>query len=224
MIATEPAQRRVLAHATHELRGAFGAVELCLAAAEAEGASSGGVADLAETVRAQIQRGIAAIEDVEAFLARRAVRAAREPVELGALVARRERAWTRLADLSGASLEVGWDTPGVLVLGDARRLCQALDNLVSNAIAHGGKRIALRSASDGGRLRVELHDGGPGPSREAIDGAPIRLHSRHGHGLSIARLAIESCGGRVEAIEGGVAIELPIHDLRRSEPAAPSAA
>ena len=208
------ANRRALAHATHELRGSLAVVELCVAAVEQRGCRGEDLAGLVETVRAQIQRGTLAIEDVEALQQRRVLRASREPVDVGLLVARRERAWQRLAELSGARMDVVWRAPGALVIGDARRLCQALDNLVSNAIRHGGKRIVVRAEQSGSVLRVELHDGGQGLPRAAVTPSPVPLDSKHGHGLAIARLAVESSCGTIEPIDGGVVIELPVQASR----------
>ena len=100
--------------------------------------------------------------------------------------------------------------PPVFVTGDARRLCQALDNLVSNAIRHGGSQIVLRATLNGGDLRLVLRDGGPGPSPAALGARVVPIGHEHGHGLAIAKLAVESCGGTITALDGGVLVELPV--------------
>ena len=55
-------------------------------------------------------------------------------------------------------------------------------------------------------MRLRIEDGGPGPK----DGAFSRrrsLFERHGHGLAIARRAIEGCGGELGLDRRRVVVE-----------------
>jgi two-component system sensor histidine kinase TctE len=128
-----------------------------------------------------------------------------------------------LAALSGVGLELDWRAGTTSVEGSAHRLCQALDNLVSNAIAHGRGDVLVQAALDSDTVRIEVDDGGPGPSASSMQRRASRL-AAHGHGLAIARRAIEECGGRLHVGGGGgVAMTLPIRSSGVGR-AAPSAA
>ena len=97
------------------------------------------------------------------------------------------------------------------VRGDGRRLEQALQNLVANAVRHtpdGGRVTVTASRADGGmRLRVE--DTGPGIPKEhlplvfdrfyKIDQARPSGSAGSGLGLSIVKAIVERHGGRVSA-------------------------
>lgn len=101
--------------------------------------------------------------------------------------------------------------PGAeLVRGDARRLEQALQNLVANAVRHtpdGGRVTVTASRVDGGvRLRVE--DTGPGIPPEHLPLVFDRFYkidqarssgSGSGLGLSIVKAIVERHGARVSA-------------------------
>jgi two-component system OmpR family sensor kinase len=52
--------------------------------------------------------------------------------------------------------------PGTRLLGDPDRAAQALDNLVSNALKHGGGTITLTAREDGGLLGLHVADQGSG--------------------------------------------------------------
>ena len=49
------------------------------------------------------------------------------------------------------------------MIGDRRALAQALDNLIVNAIEHGGPTIVVEARRRGGRLRISVVDSGRGP-------------------------------------------------------------
>ena len=101
--------------------------------------------------------------------------------------------------------------PGAeLVRGDGRRLEQALQNLVANAVRHtpdGGRVTVTASRVDGGvRLRVE--DTGPGIPPEHLPLVFDRFYkidqarssgSGSGLGLSIVKAIVERHGARVSA-------------------------
>ena len=121
------------------------------------------------------------------------------------------------------------------VLGDPLRLRQILANFASNAVkftASGGVQLCARVAAPG-RLRVEVHDSGPGLDAAALarlfqpfaqaGGDTARLHGGSGLGLSISRRLAEQMGGRVGARstpgEGSVFwVELPLPTVPASSP------
>lgn len=121
------------------------------------------------------------------------------------------------------------------VLGDPLRLRQILANFASNAVkftASGGVQLCARVAAPG-RLRVEVHDSGPGLDAAALarlfqpfaqaGGDTARLHGGSGLGLSICRRLAEHMGGEVGARstlgEGSVFwVELPLPGVPAGSP------
>src|SRR5262249_27852043 len=114
---------------------------------------------------------------------------------------------------------------------DAKRLEQALQNLVSNAARHtpeGGHIRVLAERIDAG-VRIVVQDTGAGiPSEHLgrvfdrfykvdVSRAGTTLPSGSGLGLSIVRAIIERHGGRVtagNASDGGARFEIVLPDAR----------
>jgi signal transduction histidine kinase len=103
------------------------------------------------------------------------------------------------------------------VTGDAAALAQALDNLVVNAIEHGGSRILIETRSTRSWLRIAVLDSGRGAgggrSREHVI-AGLMGRRRHGHGLNVVRRVVSQHSGRFSLRarpQGSAAvIELPL--------------
>ena len=85
-----------------------------------------------------------------------------EPVDLEQLVSDSVEAWRPAAAARGVELRAFWIGRSRDVWGDRLRLAQALGNLISNAIEHGGGVVEVRGRSDAGGVRVEVTDHGPG--------------------------------------------------------------
>jgi signal transduction histidine kinase len=98
----------------------------------------------------------------------------------------------------------------VSVVADPVRLSRALDNLLANAIEHGGLRVGVSATTLGSRIRLEVSDRGtavvPASRRHAAAG--------RGHGLPIVAGIAREHGGRLgvaRSESGTVAIlELPL--------------
>ena len=95
---------------------------------------------------------------------------------------------------------------GLIVLGDADRLRQALDNLIANAIGHSpvGSRVRVRAYAAGGSVALAVSDGGegiePGDLERIFDPGVRLTGARPGSGLGLAvvrEVAVEH-GGEVE--------------------------
>lgn len=161
----------------------------------------------------------------------------RETIRAAFLVAKPE------AERKGLSFEIeGLERLPAGVLTDAKRLRQALINLLGNAVKfteRGGVRlVAGLLDADGGRmLRIEVHDTGVGVPAAALgrlfqefsqaDDEVRRRYGGTGLGLAITRVIVEALGGRVGVrSEVGVGsafwIEVPLVEAR--EPAAPAPA
>jgi signal transduction histidine kinase len=101
------------------------------------------------------------------------------------------------------------------VKADGLRVAQALDNVLANAIEHGGGKIEIRTRALEGGLRVEVTDDGPGlpaPVAELVRGARRRRGGR-GRGLAIAARALEGQGTSLLTLPAArgarLAFELP---------------
>lgn len=127
-----------------------------------------------------------------------------EPVSCRLMADACVRRWLSRAHLSGAGIELDWTGPDALVRGDGIALCGALENLIVNAIEHGGPLIRVKAHRAGTWVRIEVVDSGcrsRPAGREDSPAATIarqRGAARHGHGLAIARRTIEEHGGRLE--------------------------
>jgi protein-histidine pros-kinase len=120
--------------------------------------------------------------------------------------------------------------------GDADRLGQALDNLVSNALKFTppGGRVDVRVRNLGDRASIEVRDTGLGMSQEDCErvfdrffrAAATRDHAPGvGLGLTIVKTIVEGHGGTIAVTsrEGAgttFLIELPLSRARAVAPAA----
>ena len=150
----------------------------------------------------------------------------REPVPIAGLFDRAAaRHEVALAE-AGVTLEQSIAPGARPIVGDARRLEQALQNLVANAVRHTprGGRVTLRAEPAGAGVRLVVEDTGTGiPAAHLphvfdrfyrVDAARDTQSGGSGLGLSIVRAVIERHGGHVSAANtpGGGArftIDLP---------------
>jgi signal transduction histidine kinase len=128
--------------------------------------------------------------------------------------------WRARAALAGRSLELRCRCGSVTVSGSPAELGRALDNLISNAIEHGGNRIAVVATARGERLRIVVTDSGRSVHRPGGRGARTGLARRiaggpgHGHGLRIVRRIAAGHGGSFALRAGAgpteAVLELPL--------------
>jgi signal transduction histidine kinase len=114
----------------------------------------------------------------------------------------------RSAATATSGIRVYWDAGPAMVEGDAARLAQALDNLVANALEHGGPPIVITGARVAGRIRVTIANGIRGRRGAA------RPDPRRGHGTEVVSRVASEHGGRFALCETGAgcvaALELPL--------------
>ncbi len=139
----------------------------------------------------------------------------REPVPVAALFERAaERHGPTLTDKQ-ITLDMRVAAGAEQVEGDARRLEQAIQNLVANAVRHTPKGghidlSATTEPADGdGQVRLRIQDNGPGIPPEhlsrifdrfyRVDTARDQASGGTGLGLSIVRAIIEAHGGTITA-------------------------
>jgi signal transduction histidine kinase len=223
-----------LARPLHELRGALAALELGLSFMERSGRLRQQLNGCADSLHVSLDRAALAARDIDILRVGepKAVDIKIE-VEFQELVLRSARAWSFLAPTFASSLEVDWRAGPVRVLGHAGRLQQALDNLIANALEHGGPRVVIEGERREQLVRVLISDGGGGPPPD-LDGvlaektaaiSPARSpRAAHGYGLSIASQVIREHRGRLALGMGsngpGLLIELPATDGGGRAPAA----
>ncbi|TKX73428.1 response regulator [Halorubrum sp. GN11_10-6_MGM] len=130
-----------------------------------------------------------------------------EPVDLAAVV---ERCWSETAT-EDASLEVETD---LTVDADRERLVQLLENLVRNAVDHGGDDVVVRVGELDSPAGFFVADNGPGIPADvrerAFETGFTTAADGTGFGLSIVSRIAEAHGWSAEAVEGadGARIEV----------------
>jgi signal transduction histidine kinase len=138
--------------------------------------------------------------------------------------------WQARARLADGSLELRWNAGRqASVHGDPNALAQALDNLIVNAIEHGGSEILVEVRARAGRLRVSVVDRGresrPEAPRDGSGELIARLtgRRRRGHGLRVVRRVAAGHGGdfrlRCSELETEAVLELPLSGDRVSDAA-----
>lgn len=186
-----------LAVLVHEVRSPVAALS-----AIAEAVSDG---DLETVMRDELVRLVVlACRGIERIVGDVAVASIRlEEVDPSALlrdvaVAARLRGWRVVEEIPAQA--------AMTIEADASRLRQVLDNLVANAVVHGGRDsvIRLRLRVDD-RLVIEVIDSGPGipaAELERIFDVGVRLEvdtPGTGLGLAVSRAIVEAHGGALTA-------------------------
>ena len=187
-------RRSALNEALHELRRPLQAIALV----------GGGPAGLAPppVLESSVRLASAALERLDAEVNGGGLQRPKEAVELRPLVEAAVRRWQARARLGGGTLRLRWRAGGAVTIGDRVNLAQALDNLLVNAIEHGGPEIAVDVRPHKGRVRIVVADSGSASRPAARRGAPgeviARLSGRrrHGHGLAVVRQVATAHGGR----------------------------
>jgi C4-dicarboxylate-specific signal transduction histidine kinase len=208
-------RRSALNEALHELRRPLQALSLLSARPAGAGTALDGSVQMAAAALARLDREINGTGPIaEPPVAEVTLLAAR-PL-LVAAVAR----WQGRVALCGGSLDLRWEAGEVRVQGDRWALAQTLDNLIVNAIEHGGPQVRVAAELAAGRLRIAVHDSGrasrPPERRETPAELVGRLtgRRRRGHGLRVVRRTAAAHGGQLtlRCSEAGTAavLELPL--------------
>lgn len=206
-------RRTALNRALHELRRPLQALALA-------GGASGG----APVVESSVQLAAAALERLDHEVNGGGLRRPTEEIELRALLESAVRRWQARAALGGGSLRLRWRAGRAAVRGDRVELAQAMDNLLVNAIEHGGPAISVDARPHRGRVRIVVADSGraarPAGRRESPAETIARLSGRRrrGHGLAVVRRVAAAHGGRFalrRSERGSLALlELPLAGKR----------
>ncbi|MDQ4419559.1 PAS-domain containing protein [Sphingobium sp. DEHP117] len=154
----------------------------------------------------------------------------REPVDLAAFVAACRDRWAAPASAKKIELVADIKPSTGRIMADEKRLAQALDKIMDNAVrvVPEGGRISLHADGQVGGARLIVSDNGPGMDAKSQARAFDRFSRMNdtgrgdaqGLGLPLARQLVEAHGGSLSLIsepgEGTVfTMELPRGDLPR---------
>jgi signal transduction histidine kinase len=211
-------RRSAINEALHELRRPLQAIALTAGGPEA---GSGGV-------ESSMKLAAAALERLDREVNGGPRGSMREEVRCEAVLRAAVGRWRARVALGAGSLELRWRAGEAKVEGERAAIEQAVDNLIVNAIEHGGPEIVVEGRCGDGRLFVSVADSGSAARPEARRGSPAEViarlngRHRHGHGLAVVRRVAAEHGGRFRlsrSPSGALALlELPLAG-DRPEPA-----
>ena len=117
----------------------------------------------------------------------------RRPVEARMLAIAACERWRVKAARAGRRIAVRWRCGDARANVDPLRISQALDNLIANALEHGGGPITLEGVRRGDRIDLIVRDPG------SASASRLREHAnpRRGHGLRITRRLVRGNGGEL---------------------------
>ena len=197
-----PGHKRALNRALHEIRRPLQALALM-----EEGSGQPAASPPAASRRGLLEVAASALEDLDGAVngdgsARPARRFSCREVVLACL----ER-WRSAAAPAGG-IRVYWDAGPAPIEGDSARLAQALDNLVANALEHGGPPVVVTGARVAGRVRITI------ANRHGGKRAPESADPRRGHGTKVVTEVASAHHGRFALCRTGsgcvAALELPL--------------
>ena len=171
-------RRAALNRALHELRRPLQALALAPA-------SSG-----QSPAPAAVELALAALDDLDHEINGAPRALATRPVACRALVEAAVERWRGAAAEARRSLELRWRAGAVTVIADPCRISQALDNMLANAIEHGGLRVRVEAATGARRVRISVSN--------TVLPTPVhaRRDLRRGHGLRVVASIAAANGGR----------------------------
>ncbi len=216
------ARAEAVARACHEVRGSLTAARLGL-----EWGALPSAAPRLRAIELELERATAALDDLQGVDRLGVGGITDDLVEVEAWLSDSLEAFRPLAEACGIELSLECRAPLGVVRGRRARLAQASDNLIANAIEHGGSPIRVRARVVGERVRIEVVDGGPGLPAPVSDlvrrrrrrPGRRRRQGRRGHGLAIARDVVVEQGGALNALPASDGARLVL-ELPLAEPAA----
>jgi signal transduction histidine kinase len=185
-------RRSALNEAVHELRRPLQTLVLTMPAGDgADPTPIDGTVRMAAT----------ALERLEREINGDPVAPVRELMAVRPLLVSAVGRWRSRAERAGASLTLSAPTGSAAIEADPDELERAVDNLIANAIEHGGGDVLLEARAEGDRIALAVLDSGcagrPAASRRRLDLPIARAlgRARRGHGLRIVR--------RIASVHGG---------------------
>jgi signal transduction histidine kinase len=154
------------------------------------------------TIQGSVRMAAVALERLEREINGEALAPVRETAPARPLLESAVGRWRGRAALAGGSLALRWEAGEAAIAADRGAVAQALDNLVVNAIEHGGPEIAVEAQTRSGCLLIAVVDSGRGSRPRSRRESPAELIARlsgrrlHGHGLRVVRRIAAGHGGR----------------------------
>lgn len=200
----EGRRRTALNEAMHELRRPLQALSFAL-----PDSNRGSAVD------SSLRLTMAALDRLDREINGGAAAEGREVLSARALLEEAAARWRSRAAAAGADLRLRWHGRDVRFEADAIGLGQALDNLISNALAHGGGSVLVEGGREGGCLLLRVCDGGGGSAGpRGRRRRRLRAGGRHGHGLRVVARVARTHGGsfrlRLRRRGGEARLRLPV--------------
>lgn len=208
------AKDQFLAMLAHELRNPLGALRNAILVAQRDPGNGERALLIARRQAENLGRLIDDLLDVARFT-RGQIALQRGTVSIASVVEHALETTRALIEESGHSVTVTLEPPDLTVDGDAARLEQLLENLLTNAVKYTppGGRIAIDASQEAERVRIAVRDSGVGLDAamlprvfELFTQADRELDRRQGGlgiGLTVVRRIAELHGGTVAAHSDG---------------------
>jgi two-component system phosphate regulon sensor histidine kinase PhoR len=211
--ALEEVRREFLANAAHELRTPITAISGYAETLEAGGVDDATAREFLGVIARNASRIARLVDDLlvlERIEARAEVVEERAPVPLAPVVDDAIRTARAAAPDAPPAIEADV-AADVIALASRAGLDHVVQNLVDNAIRHGGGAATVRARRAGARIVLEVADRGPGIALEhqdrvferfyrvdPADGGPRSTGS--GLGLAIVKRQVDAMGGTVRVV------------------------
>lgn len=203
--ALERVRRDFLADAAHELRTPVTAIAGFAETLADDGLPAEARAEFVATIRRnalRLARVVSDLLELERLEARAEATAAPDAIELGPVVAAAARA-AAAARPAAPAIEVAVPA-GLAVRADRDGLDHVIQNLVDNAQLHGAPPVRVAATVDARRVRLTVHDAGPGIPAAHLGRIFDRFYRAEpggrtgsGLGLAIARSHARAMGGEL---------------------------
>ncbi len=212
-------ERTLVSDASHELRTPLALMKTEIELALAEPVSAAGLVAALRSAGDETDR-LSQLADDLLLLARvdsGTLPLRREPIEVDDLLTTIATRFRRRATDSSREIEVR-SSPGVTLLGDRRRLEQALGNLIENALRHGAGTVRLEAINDADTVVLHVTDQGEGFPTPFLERAFERFSrpdgSRNaagaGLGLAIVAAVVNAHGGSVSAANAAAGADIVV--------------